>query len=323
MIKVSIIVPVYNTEKYLTKCIKSLINQTLKEIELIFVNDGSTDNSKNIINEFKIKDKRIKLINQENSGQGKARNVGLANAKGEYIAFVDSDDYVLKDTYEILYKRAKKDNLDMVLFDYYFSYEDKLVKKPSIIMDGKEKIINDGEYITLTPSPCNKLIKKTFLDKSKFKFAEGFMYEDLAAIPLLGLYNPKIVYINKYLYYYVQSTSSETRNDTYKEKYEDIFKAIKYLYDNMIDKGKNLELEYLVTYHFLYSANLNFYKYKKYRNIDKVASDMHLYFPKWYNNSLVLKHFNKKEIVYMKLFYYKKYQIINIYRRLLHKNETQ
>ena len=108
MIKVSVIVPVFNTEKYKEKCLNSLINQTLQDIEIICVNDGSTDKSADIIKKFANKDSRFKLINQENKKQGAARNTGMKIAKGEYIGFVDSDDWVDLEYYEKLYNAAKK-----------------------------------------------------------------------------------------------------------------------------------------------------------------------------------------------------------------------
>ena len=115
MSKVSVIVPVYNTEKYLEKCLNSLINQTLHDIEVICVNDGSTDNSLNILNQYAQKDNRIKIINQENKMQGAARNAGTQIAAGEYIGFVDSDDWIDLDYFEKLYNAATKYNLDIAL----------------------------------------------------------------------------------------------------------------------------------------------------------------------------------------------------------------
>lgn len=321
MIKVSIIIPVYNVEIYIEKCINSLINQTLKEIEFIFVNDGTKDNSVSIIKKYQKEDKRIKLIEKENGGQASARNLGLKYAKGEYIAFVDSDDYVKENMYELMYNKAKKNDLDIVMCNNFLVYKDKIEEFESNITTKKEEKIAPEKYIILSPSPCNKIIKKEYLDKCKFLFPEGIIYEDLASIPLLGLNQPKIVYLNEPLYYYVQSDTSTMRNKEYKQKYEDIFKAIKYLYNNMIDKNYNQELEYLLTYHYLYLGSLNFYKYKKYKNIDKIANDMKIYAPNWYKNKLVLSKFDKKKIIYMKLFYYKKYFLINLYRRITNKNE--
>jgi len=323
MIKISVIIPVYNVEIYIEKCINSLINQTLKEIEFIFVNDGTPDNSVDIIKEYQKKDKRIKLLEKTNGGQASARNLGLKSAKGEYIAFLDSDDYVKNDTYEKMYKRAKKEDLDIVICNYFLTYTDHIEEVKNNITDKEEKIILPSEYIMLTPSPWNKIIKKEYLINSNFSFPEGIIYEDFASIPLLGLNNPKVVYINEPLIYYVQSDTSTMRNKEYKSKYEDIFKATEYLYNNMIDKNYNEELEYLLTYHFLYLASLNFYKYKKYKNINLIADKMKKYFPNWNKNKIVKNKFDKNKILYMKLFYYKKYFLINIYRRLTKKDEKE
>ena len=317
--ELSIIIPVYNTSKYIHKCIDSLLMQTLDKIEFIFVDDGSKDDSVDIITKYMKKDKRIKLLKKENGGAASARNYGIKYAKGEYIAFVDSDDYVAKDMFKIMYERAKKDDLDIVLCNHYLVYGDKLEVNP-ININENEKVITSSEYIMVAPSPCNKVIKREYMEKCKFYFPEGIMYEDLASIPLLGLNDPKVVYINKCLYYYVQNDNSVMRTSEYKTKYEDIFVAIKYLYDNMRDSKYTLELEYLLTYHFLYLGSLNFYKYKKYENINRIANEMKIYAPVWYKNRLVKEKFSKKQIIYMKLFYYKKYFLINIYQKITNRN---
>ena len=251
MIKLSIIVPVYNVEQYIEKCIESLINQTLKEIEIIFVNDGTPDNSVNIIKKYQKKDNRIKLINKENGGQASARNLGLVHAKGEYIAFLDSDDYVNEEMYEKMYNKAKKNSLDIVICNYFLTYKDRIEEVKNNITSKKEKIILPNEYILLTPSPWNKIIKKSYLEQLNFKFPEGIIYEDYASIPTLVLNKPKVLYINECLHYYVQSETSTMRNLEYKKKYEDIFQATEYLYESLINKGYDKELEYLISYHFL------------------------------------------------------------------------
>ena len=127
MVKVSVIVPVYNTQKYLDKCLKSLSKQTLKDIEVIVVNDGSPDNSKKIISKYTNKYPNFKCYIKENGGQASARNLGLKKAKGEYIGFVDSDDYVELDMFEKLYYKAKQGNFDVVSCDInYISYNNYL-----------------------------------------------------------------------------------------------------------------------------------------------------------------------------------------------------
>ena len=117
-VKVSVIIPVYNCEKYIEECIESLINQTLQECEFIFVNDGSKDKSEEIIKKYADKDERITLINQKNSGVSVARNIGIKKAVGEYIGFVDADDYVESDYYEKLYNTAKNNNCSIVVCNW-------------------------------------------------------------------------------------------------------------------------------------------------------------------------------------------------------------
>ena len=118
MPKVSIVIPIYNVEQYLRECLESVVNQTLKEIEIICVNDGSTDSSPEILKEYAEKDNRIKVISKPNSGYGHTMNVGIDAAIGEYIGIVESDDYVKLDMYETLYNIAKKNDLDVVRADF-------------------------------------------------------------------------------------------------------------------------------------------------------------------------------------------------------------
>ena len=124
MIKVSIIVPVYNVEKYLDKCLKSLVNQTLKDIEIIVVNDGTKDNSQKIVDKYVKKyPKLVKSYIKENGGLSSARNYGLKYVNGEFISFIDSDDWVRKDMFEKMYQKAKKEDLDIVICDSINVYE--------------------------------------------------------------------------------------------------------------------------------------------------------------------------------------------------------
>ena len=133
MPKVSIIVPVYNVEKYIEKCLESLVNQTLEDIEIIVVNDGTKDNSKEKILQYIEKyPQKIVYLEKENGGLSDARNYGLPVAKGEYIAFLDSDDYIEKNMYEEMYKKAKEENSDMVECDFLWEYlnsEKKVIKQ--------------------------------------------------------------------------------------------------------------------------------------------------------------------------------------------------
>jgi len=173
-IKVSIIVPVYNVEKYLRQCLDSLINQTLQEIEIICVDDGSTDNSSNILSDYAQKDSRIIVHRQENQGLANARNAGLKLANGEYIGFVDSDDFVDIDFFEKLYQAASSDNADIAraLYKYHYPdsekldlYLDKIIKQR--IKQKKTLGINDHTVVV-----WNAIYRKKFLSDN------GIMYFD-------------------------------------------------------------------------------------------------------------------------------------------------
>lgn len=183
MIKVSLIIPVYNVEKYLEKCLDSLINQTLKEIEIICVNDGSTDNSPAILEQFKLKDNRIKIINQENLGVSQARNNGINTSQGEYIGFVDSDDYVDNDYFEKLYNSAKKFNAEVAAGDLYKEKNNKIGKKrfnytkEELFVKPEDKIKN--AKIPKYNYTCNKIYKRESLLNLNLPFENNRYYEDI------------------------------------------------------------------------------------------------------------------------------------------------
>jgi len=302
--KVSIIVPVYNTEKYLTKCLESLVNQTLKEIEIIIINDGSKDNSEKIIMNYidKYSDK-IKYIYQENSGQAVARNKGIQMAKGEYIAFVDSDDYVDERTYEILWNEAKEKDYDILCFNLYEDIDGN-IRRAMVYNTENDDMVK--KYITSEASPCNKIIKTCILRDNNLGFLEGHIYEDFALVPRLALYTNKIGYIDKCLYYYVIHSNSTMRQECFNQKLMDIFLVLEYLYDAFSETEYIEELEYLYIEHLLHSASLRFLKYKEgIEQIQKIARIMKQKFPKWEKN----KYYRKQNIKYKiicELLYYKK-----------------
>ena len=203
MVKVSIIVPVYNVELYLEKCLYSLVNQTLKDIEIIVVNDGSTDNSQKIIEKFQAEYTNVKGFVKKNGGLSDARNYALPYAKGEYIGYVDSDDYVELDMFEKLYKKAIEDNSDIVecnLFHDYLNYQDKEIGKK--LYDKKEMLMVGRSVV------WNKIYKREWLLNSGVQFSKGLIYEDVEFYSKLILHLRKISYIDDVLIHYVQRGSS-------------------------------------------------------------------------------------------------------------------
>lgn len=313
MTKVSIIVPVYNTEKYLEKCINSLLNQTLSDIEILMVNDGSVDGSEEIIQKFQQKDSRVILINKSNGGQASARNLGLSKATGEYIAFIDSDDYADYNFCEKLYTKAISGNYDIICCDYFIIDGAKEVYFN--VFDFESCELSASEYAFSGAGPCNKMYKRSFLQEHGFVFPEGIIYEDYACIPALVVYNPNVFYCKEPLFYYVHHNASTMRSDQYKQKYEDIFKASDILYQKMKDTEYYLELESLICNHLLYLGALNFYKYDRFEQIDRISSFMKKRFPNWKNNKYV-KKCPKKERLLMSLFYHKKYNIISLCQKI-------
>lgn len=215
-IKVSIIVPVYNVEKYIKVCLDSLLSQTLKEIEIIIVNDGSTDTSLEIIQQYKSKfNEKIIVINKQNGGQSSARNMGYKHSKGEYIGFVDADDFVDSSMYYEMYKEVKEHDLDIVQCMYLNWYEDKIEKNHRYnFLDHDTDVMTGREYFQLDPAvgPCDKLYKKNFLDRINFEFKEGIFAEDALVIPQVFYWADKVKYINKVLYYYRRNRVGSTRN---------------------------------------------------------------------------------------------------------------
>lgn len=205
-IKVSIVVPVYRTEKYLKKCIDSIVNQSLKEIEIILINDGSDDNVESIILGYK--DQRIKYIKKNNTGIGSTRNLGITKSKGEYILFVDSDDYIHKDYAKKSYEKAKDENADIVITNFYKDYDGKIIKE---ILDIKDNIDlkKDSKYLfKINLGPCNKLYKRKLIENIKFN--ENTKYEDAPFVVEALLKANKVSFLNEYLSYYVIHADSQT-----------------------------------------------------------------------------------------------------------------
>uniref|UniRef100_UPI003F4C9D9B glycosyltransferase family 2 protein n=1 Tax=Brachyspira catarrhinii TaxID=2528966 RepID=UPI003F4C9D9B len=222
MIKVTIIILVYNTEQYLEKCLNSVIKQTLKEIEIICIDDKSTDNSINIIKEFQKKDNRIILIESEkNMGMGYNRDVGIKQAKGEYIGFVDSDDYVDENYFYELYSTSKKYNSDLTktenieIYNKNYEIKSNIKNQNKIIEEGLYKLsiadfinsINIAKQINtpITTTVWSKLFKREFILKNniKYNYLRG-NGEDLCFVLTVLAYNPIIAINNKAVYNCVQ-----------------------------------------------------------------------------------------------------------------------
>ena len=221
--KISVIVAVYNTEKYVERCLNSLLNQTYQNLEIIVVEDDSTDNSKEVLKKYSHNDKVKLIYNKKNSGLSYSRNVGLENATGSYIGYIDSDDYVDLDYYEKLMQSIIDSKAEIAICDIKVVDEETNMEVISRCCNSDEfsvyNVVNNG----LAASACNKLFKKELI--SKYKFAEGKVNEDIAVV-IPTIVNAKMITYAKTYYYYVQRGGS-IQNSGFSDKRFDIFYGVK------------------------------------------------------------------------------------------------
>ena len=299
MTKISIIVPVYNVEKYISRCLDSLVNQTLNDIEIIVVNDGSIDNSQKVIDGYAKKYKNVKSYTKENGGQGSARNFGLTKSSGEYVGYVDSDDYVELDMYEKLYNKAKENDSDIVICDNYNVYEKK-EKNLDI-----ERIFFDDNKINAffgKKAVWNKIYKKNLLLKNKLKFRSKVWYEDLDFTIKAIISAKNIDYVRQPLYNYLIREGSTMNNSNVKRNLEilDAFDEI-LKYKNY--KNYNDIIEFLAIDHIYISAIVRIIKAnanKKLKNdtINELLSYMNNNFPNFKDNKYINTLTRNRKIIY-------------------------
>lgn len=241
MSKVSIIVPIYNSEKYLSKCLDSLVNQTLSDIEIILIDDCSTDKSREIINLYKYKyNNKIKTIYlEQNKGQGYARNIAVQNAVGEYILFVDSDDYIDLEACKILYEKAELNEFDIVCFDIIEIINNEFKEKKlnydcsiegNIDINKRKVLLNSQGYFT------TRMYRRKLIVDNNIKFPIGIHYEDSVFNTLSLLYANSIAKIDSSLYFYLirENSSSNSYN---KERLYDRITTTEFLFNEVNLRG--------------------------------------------------------------------------------------
>lgn len=289
---ISIIVPIYNVEKYLDKCIESIIEQTYNNLEIILVDDGSPDNCAEICDEYAEKDSRIVVIHKDNGGVSSARNTGLKVAKGSYIGFVDPDDYITDEMYERMLTTAKLCNADIVLCDYAFFGENGDIYKDSIKGQGTGRseyidqyqsqllYFNEVSMRTSLVVMWNKLFKKDII--SDIIFPSGKIHEDEAVTFSLLYKAKKIIYLRENLYYYLDRRGSIMDTDIKKNRFnifdayikrlvfyeeyneKELYKKVILLYMHMLcqyadwsSKSKTKNKQEIIYYHNLLLDNVN------------------------------------------------------------------
>lgn len=312
--KVSIIIPVYNGESYVRKCLDSVINQTYSDLEIIIINDGSKDSTLDILNSYKKRDKRIFIIDKENEGQAIARNIALRKATGDFVTFVDSDDYVELDYIEQFVNLANQKDYDVAVCNHNWVNEEyKSIGTQTFDVNDDVKI----NFMLTQCGPLGKMFKLSYLKKINFKFLENHIYEDLAVIPFVAIKTKKIVYLKEFKYNYLIRIGSTMNQVKYNPKLNDIFDAL----DNLtkLFNGKySKELEYIYIRHLLHDASLRFLKFNNFESkeaLDRINEIMREKYPNW-NKNKYLYLLSKKELLLTKIIYNRWFFLYNLYRKV-------
>lgn len=316
-IKVSVIIPVYNVEKYISKCIESVLVQDLKDVEIILVDDGSTDHSVEIIDKYKMNFiDRITVIHQKNTGQGGARNKGIDIAKGKYIFFLDSDDYIERNTLSTLYNIAEKREVDLLLFNC------KVVLENGHTVQYMKNYLPDGEWSLKTyPSlmfsligPVCKLYNSNLIKGNKIYFPEHYFYEDVPFAFQVFLHTKKAVYVNENFYNYLMRVGSTMNNDKV-DRNLDIIKMFELVRKNYLENDAferyYQELEYVTTFNVFLGASIrvilidiNSYV------LEELQSYMNKYYIDFLNNKYLKKR--KMEWILCWMIKHKMFHIVRI-----------
>lgn len=320
--EITVVIPVYNVSAYLRKCVDSVIAQTFKDYEIILVDDGSTDNSGEICDEYANKYPFISVIHQENKGLGGARNTGIEAAKGKYIYFLDSDDYIHSELLEICYSKAEENNYDMVLFDAVAVYEngEQGVMYTCNPILPNVPILDDAiKPINFISSAWNRLYKYTLFKESNVRFPEKLWYEDLHTLPKLVPYIKSAYYYSeKPLYYYFQRSASIMHTPDFerlvKERIAVVNEVVRYYTENNLLEDYKSELEFICIYHGFFlpvrEMQAKSYDFAKYADIlrEKLFERCEKPLNNKYNCIL-----NKKEKMLLKWAVNRNYNLIKLF----------
>lgn len=278
-IEISVIIPVYGVEKYIKQCMESVVNQTMKDIEIIVVNDGTTDNSMKIVEEF-LYDKRIKIINKQNGGISSARNAGLDIARGKYVYFLDSDDYIESNALNLLYKQVE--DAEIIFTDFTFLYKNGIKEKKKFRTLVKRENIEKGCYFfinDLEASVLNRLYERKFLVDNGLRFIEGIINEDQHFSFKSLMLAEKVKYIESYSYVYRKfrngSITSTSKKIDVNKAYEKIIKEFTCFYNSLgtkdIDSFKKLRIFFRIQFlSLIIKENNNEFLKNEFNKIEKL-----------------------------------------------------
>lgn len=295
----SIIIPVYNVEKFLQKCLDSALKQTYADYEIIAVNDGSTDSSREILSQYEWENTRIKVIDQENKGLGGARNAGIQHANGEFLFFLDSDDYIPSTALEEVNHYLQNYSLDILAFDCNMVDTKGRVLQAATVTEILEEftLLSQKQFMLLEPTACLKVYRRSLYMTYSIFFPEHLWYEDLATVFKLVPHAEHMGYLKKPLYNYVQHAASITHSRNTKRMLEIVpaFEStlVYYKRQNLFDEFHD-ELEWNCILHVLYYSAFRFlgHTYDR-RDMDAVYRYSKKIFPEWRDNKY-LKQMEKR-----------------------------
>lgn len=284
MKKLNVIVPIYNVEAYLRQCLDSLVNQHYEDMQVICVNDGTEDNSQQIVDEYVrlYPDLFISLI-KENGGLGDARNYGVMHSESEYILFLDSDDFYQADSIADLMLFCEAEKADCVLFDYrwYINEEDQAIRHS---LAKEMNSISPRAYILSDPSACMKLIKRAAYVQCGIEFPKRLWYEDLATTLAYVKGCQRFAYYPHPLYCYRQRDNSIMNQMDYNPRMMEILDALNLLLERVERCDYKMEFEYVCSYQIVYQMSLRLLKYNKYEELKKCLIFLNQRFPDWMHN---------------------------------------
>lgn len=327
---VSIVVPVYNIEKYIKRCIESIQAQTYENIEIILVDDGTPDNSGRICDEYAKQDKRIRVMHKKNGGLSDARNKGAEWATGKYLFFVDGDDTVSSLMAEKAVRLAQKLNADMVFFDFESVEEDTGRRdRYSFRLPDNQciDIIKHPEIFIKSPSAWCRLYKTEFWVKSGISYPIGRHYEDLATTPRLILEAERIGYVAcEPLYYYMLRPGSIMTSNNFEKSYQDRTYVLdflkKYFEEKNADKTYKRELEYLFFEHAYFVPSKEIIlAVSESPWLEKFKSFAFTAFPDMFDN-LYVRQLSGKDKILLFLLKYKLYSAMNLLSGLRKKKDS-
>lgn len=316
MIRFSLIIPVYNAEKYLNRCIDAILKQSFQNFEIILIDDASKDRSVEIIKEYQAKNKNIVLYeNKENKGVSYNRNLGIQNAKGEYLVFCDADDWYAENALEIFDKAIIQYDSDFVVANYYIAYEEKKIQVDTTKIFKKTDITKKECIAYMPASSWTKAIKRELFIQNNISYPVNVKRcEELPVIPVLAYKSQRPVYISDFVYYYYQNKNSVSNTKVKDCSFFDI--TFQQLAKKIENDEYQTEMEFRAIEQLFYGKLLVMLKSKaNEREIKQVIEQFKIEYPNFLKNQY-LKKYSKAKVIFIKLLNYKMIFLARIFAKI-------